>query len=67
LNAVAAYLILRLVADVPRVPVMGKSLVNALARVASPPNASLLYAMVILAAVYLAVWLMDRRGWHLKL
>ena len=68
LNAVAAYLISRLVANVPRVHVMGKSLyTDVLARVASPPNASLLFAMVVLAAVYLAVWLMDRRGWHLKL
>ena len=68
LNAIAAYLISRLVANVPRVHVMGKSLyTDVLARVASPPNASLLFAMVVLAAVYLAVWLMDRRGWHLKL
>ena len=68
LNAVAAYLISRVVANVPRLHVMGKSLyTDVLARVASPPNASLLFAMVALAAVYLAVWLMDRRGWHLKL
>ena len=67
LNAIAAYLISRLVANVPRVHVMGKSLyTDVLARVASPPNASLLFAMVVLAAVYLAVWLMDRRGWYLK-
>jgi predicted acyltransferase len=64
LNAIAAYLILRLVADVPRVPSMAY---NVFARVASPPNASLLFAMVVLAAVYLPVWLMDRRGWYLKL
>jgi predicted acyltransferase len=68
LNAVAAFLISRLLANVPRVNVMGKSLyTDVLARVASPPTASLLFAMVLLAAVYLAVWLMDRRGWHLKL
>jgi predicted acyltransferase len=67
LNAVAAYLISRLVENVPRVHVMGKSLyTDVLARAASPPNASLLFAMLVLAAVYLAVWLMDRRGWHLK-
>jgi hypothetical protein len=52
----------------PRVHVMAKSLyTDVLARVASPPNASLLFAMVLLVAVYLAVWLMDRRGWYLKL
>jgi predicted acyltransferase len=68
LNAVAAYLISRVVANVPRLHVMGQSLyTDVLARVASPPNASLLFAMVVLAAVYLAVWLMDRRGWHVKL
>src|SRR5215813_10814909 len=59
-NAMAAYLISRLAANVPRVHVMGKSLyTDVLARVASPPNASLLFAMVVLVAVYLAVWLMD--------
>src|SRR5262249_15464198 len=68
LNAIAAYLISRLLANVPRVHIMGKSLyADVLARVASPPNASLLFAMVVLGAVYLAVRLMDRRGWYLKL
>jgi predicted acyltransferase len=67
LNAVAAYLISRLVANVPRVHVVGKSLyTDVLARMVSPPNASLLFAMLVLAAVYLAVWLMDRRSWYLK-
>jgi predicted acyltransferase len=67
LNAIAAYLISRLVVNVPKVHVLGTSLYNdVLARIASPPNASLLFAMVVLAAVYLAVWLMDRRDWHLK-
>ena len=68
LNAIAAYLISVLVANVPRVHVTGKSLyTDVLARVASPPNASLLFAAVVLAAVYLTVWFVDRRGWHLKL
>ena len=68
LNAVAAFLISQNLANVPRVHFMGKSLyTDVLARVASPPTASLLFAMVVLAAVYLAVWLMDRRGWYLKL
>jgi predicted acyltransferase len=67
LNAIAAYLISRLIANLPRVHVMGKSLyTDVLARAASPANASLLFAMLVLAAVYLAVWLMHRRGWHLK-
>jgi predicted acyltransferase len=67
LNEIAAYLISMPVANVPRVHVMGKSLyTDVLAHVASPPNASLLFASLVLAAVYLAVWFMDRRGWHLK-
>ena len=67
-NAIAAYLISRLVENVPRVHVLGKSLyTDLLARMASPQNASLLFAMLVLAAVYVVVWLLDRRGWHLKL
>ena len=67
MNAIAAYVISRLVGNLPKVHFMGKSLyADVLARVASPPNASLLFAMVVLTAVYLAVWLMHRRGWHLK-
>ena len=68
LNAIAAYLISRLVAYVPRMQVMGKSLyVDVLARVVSPPIASMLFAMTVLVVVYISVWFMDRRGWHLKL
>lgn len=68
MNAIAAYLISRLVGNLPKVHVMGKSLYSdVLEPVASPPNASLLFAMVVLGAVYVAVWLMDRRGWYLKL
>ena len=68
LNAIAAYLISRLVVHVPKVHVMGISLyTDVLALVASPPNASLLFAGLVLAAVYLAVWCMDRRGWQLRL
>jgi predicted acyltransferase len=67
LNAIAAYLISRLVANVPRVHVKGTSLyADVLTHLASPPNASLMFATVVLGAVYFAVWLMDRRGWHLK-
>ena len=68
LNAIAAYLISRLIANIPRVHVMGKSLYgDVLTPLTSPPNASLLFALLVLAAVYLAVWLMDRRSWYLKL
>ncbi len=66
-NAIAAYLISRLLENVPRVHVMGKSLHDdVLARIASAPNASLLYALLGLAMVFLAIWLLDRLGWRLK-
>jgi predicted acyltransferase len=68
LNAIAAYLISRLVVNVPRVHIAGKSLHDdLLAKIASPPTASLLFAMVVLAAVFVAIWLMHRRRWYLKL
>ena len=68
MNAIAAYLISRLVGNLPKVHIMERSLyADVLARVASPPNASFLFAMVVLAGVYLAVWLVHRRGWELKL
>jgi predicted acyltransferase len=67
LNAIAAYLISRLVANVPRVHIMGKSLyADILAPIASPPNASLMFAIVVLSVVYLMVWFMNQRGWYMK-
>lgn len=67
MNALAAYAISRLVVNLPRIHVMGQSLyTDVLARLTSPPNASLLFAMVVLAVVYVAIWLMSRRGWYLK-
>ena len=68
LNAIAAYMLSRLIANVPRVHILGKSLYDdVLVRVASPANASLLFAMIVLAAVYFVVRFMDERGWHVKL
>jgi predicted acyltransferase len=68
LNAIAAYLVSRLVANVPRVHVLGKSLyTDVLGHIANPPNASLLFAMIVLVSVYVVIWLMDAWGWHLKL
>lgn len=67
LNATAAYLVSRPADHALRVHVLGRSLYDdACRRLASPPNASLLFATVVLAAVYLVVWLMYRRGWFLK-
>ena len=66
-NAIAAYVISRLVQNMPKVHVLGKTLYDDfLSRVASPPNASLLFAMVVLVVVFLAVSLMARRNWQLK-
>jgi predicted acyltransferase len=66
-NAVAAYLISRVLANVPRVHVAGRSLYdNVLAHIANPANASLLFALLVVAAVFLAVFFMDRKGWRLK-
>lgn len=68
LNAIAAFLISRLIENVPRVHIMGWSLHDdVLARIASPANASLLFAIVVLASVYVPIWLLHRRGWYLKL
>jgi predicted acyltransferase len=68
LNAIAAYLISRLVVNVPKVHVHGKSLHDDfLAPFTSPATASLLFAMIVLAAVFLVIWFMDRQGWHLRL
>jgi len=66
-NAIAAYLISRLLANVPRVHIAGRSLYDdVLAPLATPANASLLFAILVAAAVFFAVWLMDRKGWYLK-
>jgi predicted acyltransferase len=66
-NAVAAYLLSVLAANVLLVHVMGASIyTDILARFTSPPNASLLYAIVVAVLVYAAVWFMGRRGWYLK-
>jgi predicted acyltransferase len=67
LNAIAAYLISRLLTNVPRIHIFGKSLYDdILSHLTSPPNASLLFAIIVLVAVYLIIWLMDRGGWYLK-
>ena len=67
LNAVAAYLVSRPADHALRVHVFGRSLyTDVCQRLASPPNASLLFAIVVVTAVYLVVWLMYRRRWFLK-
>jgi predicted acyltransferase len=66
MNAVAAYLISRPMDHSLRVHVLGTSLTDVCRRLASPPNASLLFAIAVLTAVYLVAWGMYRRGWFLK-
>jgi predicted acyltransferase len=67
LNAVAAYLISRPLDHALRVRVAGRSLLTDVCqRLASPPNASLLFAIVVVMAVYVVVWFMYRRRWFLK-
>ena len=67
-NAIAAFLISRIVENMPRVHVGGWSLHDdLLAEIASPAAASLLFAALVLAIVFVPIWLMDRRRWHLKL
>jgi predicted acyltransferase len=68
LNAIAAYMLSGLIADIMGITKSGEWIFqNLLLPIASPLNASLLYALLNVAAVYLAVWFMYRRGWFLKL
>ena len=66
MNATAAYLVSWPADHALRVHVFGTSLTDVCRRLASPPNASLLFATMVLTVVYLVVWLMYRRGWFLK-
>jgi predicted acyltransferase len=67
LNAVAAYVVSRLGVNVPKVHFFGKSFYTDFCeRIASPANASLIYAMAHVLAVYVVVWGMYRRRWFLK-
>ncbi|MFN0165666.1 MAG: acyltransferase family protein [Bryobacteraceae bacterium] len=67
LNAVAAYMVSRLGANVPKVHFLGKSLYNDLClRIADPANASLLFSAANVAGVYVVIWWMYHRRWFLK-
>jgi predicted acyltransferase len=67
LNSIAAYLISRPTANFLRVHIAGESLYdNVLTRLVNPPLASSLFALVVVTAVYITVWLMYRRGWRLS-
>lgn len=67
LNAVAAYMVSRLGANVPKVHFFGKSFyTDVCLAIASPVNASLIFAVANVAGVYAVVWWMYRRRWFLK-
>jgi predicted acyltransferase len=66
MNAVAAYMISSEAANLPKIHWFGVSVYDVCLRVASNPNASLLFALVYTAGVYVPVWWMYRRGWFLK-
>jgi predicted acyltransferase len=67
MNAIAAYVVSRLGANLPKVHVFGKSLyADAIRPILSPANASLLYAALHVLAVYLVVWWMYRRRWLVR-
>lgn len=68
MNALAAYMLSRIVLNIFKVHVMGMSLYNdVFLRIAAPPNASLLFALMNAAAIYCAAWYMHRRGWFIRL
>jgi len=66
LNAVAAYLISRPMANFPRVHVHGASFHRALLEFMPPPVASMVFAVAVLLLVYAVIWGMHRRRWYLK-
>lgn len=67
-NALTAYVISRLGANFFKVHVHGRGLyADVLARLATPPIASLMYSLIVLAAVYAVVAFLSRRGWVVRL
>jgi predicted acyltransferase len=67
MNALAAYVISRVGANLPKVHYFGMSLYDVCLRLASGVNASLLYAVVYTTGVYIVIWWMYRRQWFLRL
>ncbi len=67
MNAVAAYLLSYPVDHALRVHLAGRSLTDDVCELlASPSNASLLFAVLVCMVVYSVVWFMYRRRWFLK-
>lgn len=66
MNAIAAYIISVEFANIPKIHYSGVSLYGVCLRLASAPNAALVYAVLYAAAVYVPVWWLHRRGWLLR-
>jgi len=67
-NAIAAYVISVAGMNVAKVHVFGKTLYDDLClAIASPPNASLIYAVLHVLGVFVVVWWMYRRRWFLRI
>jgi predicted acyltransferase len=67
MNAIAAYIVYGLSFNLPRVHFFGKSLyADVCLAIASPANASLLYAAAHVLGIYLVVWWMYRRRRFLR-
>lgn len=67
-NALAAYLISRIVQGLPRVHVHGHALFDdLLSPLVGPAVGSLAFAFVVLVIAFLPIWLMNRLQWNLKL
>ncbi|MFO1393246.1 MAG: heparan-alpha-glucosaminide N-acetyltransferase domain-containing protein [Steroidobacteraceae bacterium] len=68
MNALTAYLLSRIICNVFKIHVRGFSLyADVLERVTTAPNASLLFALTNVVAVYCAAWYMHRRRWFVRL
>ncbi|HKT81774.1 MAG TPA: heparan-alpha-glucosaminide N-acetyltransferase domain-containing protein [Vicinamibacterales bacterium] len=68
MNALAAYMLSRLLMNLPKIHIAGKSFYEDVClKIGDPLNASLLYALAYTAGVLVIVWLMYRQRVFLKL
>ena len=66
MNAIAAYIVSSVGSNVAKVHFFGRNLHDVSLAIASPANASLIYAAMHVIAAYIVVWLMYQRGWFLR-
>ena len=68
MNAIAAYIVSIAGRNVAKVHFFGKTLYDDVCRaIASPENASLIYAALHVLGVFLVVWFMYRKRWFLRI